>query len=256
MSCLGGRGTSTGGNPDRTPPASSSERVRKNNVTISQHSVKSYLRQSKNKTKKQCLHPCTTWGLTKPICKQKFKIKERNPLHPHPPKNLEEQNAGKRTEHTKWRDFRVGVEQRQNEAEKERPFPLEEVLLPTHATTKHWHVHKIQHYLIISSEKLKHGWTLTTSQYTITRISKLKEQVLKIQKLHNKLVIYVIYTHIRTHTALTFVQTYLFRNAINRIWFRYAKSSSRWKKLVILARTWLLSFTITLAFRTTRRSHN
>ena len=31
-------------------------------------------------------------------------------------------------------------------------------------------------------------------------ILKLKEQLLKIQKLHNKLVIYIIYTYTHTHT--------------------------------------------------------
>ena len=34
----------------------------------------------------------------------------------------------------------------------------------------------IQDYFIISSEKLKHGWTLTTSQYTITHIIYFKTQ--------------------------------------------------------------------------------
>ena len=37
-------------------------------------------------------------------------------------------------------------------------------------------VFKIQDYFIILSEKLKHGWTLTTSQYTITRIVYFKTQ--------------------------------------------------------------------------------
>ena len=52
---------------------------------------------------------------------------------------------------------------------------------------------KIQDYLIISSEILKCGWTLTTSQYT-TKNSywKYKSYII------NKLVICVIYTH--THT--------------------------------------------------------
>ena len=42
--------------------------------------------------------------------------------------------------------------------------------------------------IIISLEKLKHGWTLTTSQYTITPvyILKLKEQLLKVQKLQQR----------------------------------------------------------------------
>ena len=35
---------------------------------------------------------------------------------------------------------------------------------------------KIQDYFIISSEKLKCGWTLTTSQYTITHILYFKTQ--------------------------------------------------------------------------------
>ena len=45
---------------------------------------------------------------------------------------------------------------------------------------------EIQDYFIISSEKLKRGWTLTTSHYTITHILYLKlkdEQLLKLQKL-------------------------------------------------------------------------
>ena len=61
-----------------------------------------------------------------------------------------------------------------------------------------------QDYFIISSEKLKCGWTLITSQCTITHILyfKLNEQLLKIQQLYiiNKLVIYVICIHTYTHT--------------------------------------------------------
>ena len=35
---------------------------------------------------------------------------------------------------------------------------------------------EIQDYFIISSKKLKHGWTLTTSQYTITHTVYFKTQ--------------------------------------------------------------------------------
>ena len=48
----------------------------------------------------------------------------------------------------------------------------------------------LQDYFIISFEKSKRGWTLITSQYTITwhilYILELKKQLLKIQKLHIK----------------------------------------------------------------------
>ena len=103
-----------------------------------------------------------------------------------------------------------------------------------------------QDSFIISSEKLKHGWTLTTSQYTITHIVyfKTQEQLLKIQKLLNKqtsnLCNLHTYTHAPAHTdthaALTFEWIYLFRNAIDCIRFRYAKSSTRWKKLIMFSK--------------------
>ena len=54
---------------------------------------------------------------------------------------------------------------------------------------------KIQDYFIISSEKLKRGWTSTTSQYTITHIVYFKTQRTVIENtsyIINKLVIYVI----------------------------------------------------------------
>ena len=44
---------------------------------------------------------------------------------------------------------------------------------------------KIQDYFHISSEKLKRGWTLTTSQYTITHIVYFKTQRAVIEKCHN-----------------------------------------------------------------------
>ena len=66
---------------------------------------------------------------------------------------------------------------------------------------------KIQDYFIISFEKLKRGWTLTTSQYTITHkklwyILELKEQLLKIQKLHIKQTSNLHNVHTHTHTVL------------------------------------------------------
>ena len=70
-------------------------------------------------------------------------------------------------------------------------------------------------------------------------ILKLREQLLKIQKLHNKLVVHVIYTHTFTRTAFAFEQIYLFRNAIDCkiwfrdcIWFRYMKSSTKFSSKV------------------------
>ena len=103
---------------------------------------------------------------------------------------------------------------------------------------------KIQDHIIISSEKLKHGWTLTTSQYTVMHILyfKTKEQLLKIQKLRNKQTSKLrnlhthIHTHTHTHTAMMFEQIYLFRNAIDCISFRYAKSSTQWKKLIMFSK--------------------
>ena len=44
------------------------------------------------------------------------------------------------------------------------------------AGSRSFWVFKIQDYFIISSEKLKHGWTLTTSQYTIKHILYFKTQ--------------------------------------------------------------------------------
>ena len=45
---------------------------------------------------------------------------------------------------------------------------------------------KIQDYFIISAEKLKHDWTLTTSQYTITHILYFKTQGTVIWKYKSK----------------------------------------------------------------------
>ena len=61
---------------------------------------------------------------------------------------------------------------------------------------------KIQDHFIISSEKLKRGWTLTTSQYTVTHIwyFTTKEQLLKIQKLRNKQTSKLRNLHTHTHT--------------------------------------------------------
>ena len=56
---------------------------------------------------------------------------------------------------------------------------------------------RIPDYFMISSEKLKHGWILTTSQYTKTHILKLKEQLLKIPTLHNKQT-----SNLHTHTHM------------------------------------------------------
>ena len=58
------------------------------------------------------------------------------------------------------------------------------------------------------------------------------------QKLHNKQTSNLrnLYTHTQTHSALTFEQIYLFRNAIDSIRFRYPKSSTRWKKLIIFSK--------------------
>ena len=74
----------------------------------------------------------------------------------------------------------------------------------------------IQHYFFISSQKSKCGWTLTTSQYTITHnyciFKNSKNSYWKYKSyIINNLVIYLIYTH----TALTFEQIYLFRNAVD-----------------------------------------
>ena len=65
--------------------------------------------------------------------------------------------------------------------------------------SSNWGQVKIQDYFIISSEKLKRGWILTTSQYTITHILYFKTQKNSYWKyktyIINKLEIYVIYAH-------------------------------------------------------------
>ena len=67
--------------------------------------------------------------------------------------------------------------------------------------SSNWGQVKIQDYFIISSEKLKRGWILTTSQYTKKHILYFKTQKNSHWKyksyIINKLVIYVIYTHSR-----------------------------------------------------------
>ena len=94
---------------------------------------------------------------------------------------------------------------------------------------------------------------------TITYIVYFKSQRTVIENtksyIINKQVIYVIYTH--THTALTFEQIYLFRNAIDCTVFDLGmRNCLPDGRSSCLARTRLLSSTITLAFRTTCRSYN
>ena len=64
--------------------------------------------------------------------------------------------------------------------------------------------------IIISSEKLKCGWTLTASQYTITHILYFKNSKNSYWKyksyIINKLVIYVIYTHTHNKDTQFFIQ--------------------------------------------------
>ena len=106
-------------------------------------------------------------------------------------------------------------------------------------------VFKIQDYFIILSEKLKHGWTLTTSQYTITHILYFKTQRsywIYISYIINKL---VLYTH--THTDVwtdRFICSEMLLTAkfcSHCTWFRYRKLSTKWKKLImLLGRTWLM----------------
>ena len=88
-------------------------------------------------------------------------------------------------------------------------------------------------YFMISSEKLKRGWTSTASQYTKTRILKLQEQLSKIHTLHNK---QTSNLHTHTHSCPTFQQIYLFRNPIDCIRFQDAKSSTRWEKLIMFSK--------------------
>ena len=69
--------------------------------------------------------------------------------------------------------------------------------------------------------------------------------------------ILVVYTY--TDTALTFEQIYLFRNAIDCIWFRYSKSSTRWKKLIMFSKDMAVVIYNHHSydhFCTTRRSYN
>ena len=97
-----------------------------------------------------------------------------------------------------------------------------------------------------------------THTHTHTTELCIEEELLKIQKLHNKLVIYVIHTN--THTAaLTFEQIYLFRLKCYCISLFDLGTQNRLpdgRSSSCLAGSWLLSSTITLAFRTTRRSYN
>ena len=75
-------------------------------------------------------------------------------------------------------------------------------------------------------------------------ILELKELLLKIQKLHIKQTSNLrnlhIHTHTNTHTAPTFEQIDLFKNDVDCIKFRHAKSSPksspRWKNLITFSK--------------------
>ena len=97
-----------------------------------------------------------------------------------------------------------------------------------------------------------------TVHNNIFYILKLKEQLLKIQKLHNKqTIIYVIYTHTRTHTLLWCLNRFICSEILLTVLdFGTQNRRPDWRLSQCLARTWLLSPTITLAFRTTCHSHN
>jgi len=112
---------------------------------------------------------------------------------------------------------------------------------------------KIQDYFIISSEKLKCGWTLTTSQlwqYTITHIVYFKTQRTVIQ--NKKVINYLHNSHTHTHTLLWHlnrlsVQKCYWLFCSHCIRFRYMKSPTRRKKLIMFSKdVAVVIYTITL----------
>ena len=110
-----------------------------------------------------------------------------------------------------------------------------------------WIRFKIQDYYLIREIKM---WlninyiTVHSNTHCIFLVSKNSYCKYK-SYIINKLVIYISYTHAHTcactHTALMYEHIYLFRNDIDCIRFHYirfqhAKSSTRWKKLIIFTK--------------------
>ena len=105
------------------------------------------------------------------------------------------------------------------------------------------HDSRLLHYLIKEIRTWLNINHITVHNITYSiYILKLKEYLLKIQNLHNKQTSNLrnLHTHTHTLTALMFEQIYLNRNATDCrtkfcTWFTSAKSSTGWKKLIMLS---------------------